>query len=564
MPRVSLLFAATWLVFCAGAASADAPDVKSLFPAGAQRGQTVEVTASGVLKPWPVPAHVVGTGVRLEPTKTEGKYSLIVAADAAPGIRWVRFSNDDGVSPARPLVIGTLAESNEKEPNDDLPQALDVGTEPCIVNGALAKGDKGADVDVFRVHLKKGQTLVAAADANRPLGSPIDGVLQLVSAGGFVLAQSNDELGLDARLVFVAPQEADYYVRLFGFPSVGTSSIRYVGDPLGIYRLTLTTGPYVDFTLPPVASTASASAVSGLGAKLSGWNLSTSTKLDATTVGTLRLPTASPAPERDAATPIVLESPTGSALQSISAPVVVAGRIDRPGDRDAYSMKVLKNQGFQIRVISQEFAFPVDPLLKIESPDGTQLLRSDDGKRGEYDVDAAYRAAADGEIRLIVEDLFGAGGERFVYLLDVRALEPDFTLVPAASELFGRVDAELEIPITVDRLAGLAGDIDVRIEGLPPEFGTVAAVSTAKGDSAKKVTLKFKPTKPFSGLIRIVGTSTEPPPTPVKPGAKEPPKAPTKPSKTLRRTAVVKIASLPGASVDEIFLVVGPAAKKAK
>lgn len=544
-------------LLAAGHAFADAPDAKSLFPAGARRGETVDVTATGAFKPWPVKAFITGSDVRIEPTKTEGKFSIVVGPNAEPGLRWIRFANDDGVTAARPFIIGSLVEINEKEPNEDLPQATEVGGEPRVVNGTLAKGDKGADLDTYRVPLKKGSTLVAALDANRTLGSPIDGVLQIVSAGGFVLAQCHDELGLDPRIAFTAPADGDYFVRVFGFTSVGTTALRFVGDPMGIYRLTLTTEAYVDFVFPPRHPQASPGAETP-----NGWNLAKAKSSSTPIAATVQVPSGTSNPDYHRSAKIVSEEPKSANLQLIAAPVVVAGRIDRSGDRDVYALQVVKNQSLRIRVISQELAFPVDPLLKIESPDGTQLLRADDDKRGEYDVDANFRAAADGEIRLVVEDLFGAGGERYVYLLDVRTVEPDFELAFATSELYGRVGEDVEIPITIERVGGLADDIEIRLEGLPTEIGAATAVSTAKGESAKKVTLKLKGAKTFTGPVRVVGTTVPAAPPAPKPGAKADSKPaakdPPKPAAPLRRLAIAKIAAVTGASIDEVLLVVGP------
>ena len=47
----------------------------------------------------------------------------------------------------------------------------------------------------------------------------MDAVLQVVSAKGFVLAQNNDAVGRDPRIVFEAPTTGTYIVRLFAFPS---------------------------------------------------------------------------------------------------------------------------------------------------------------------------------------------------------------------------------------------------------------------------------------------------------------------------------------------------------
>jgi hypothetical protein len=543
---------------CASA-RADVPTVKSLFPPGVERGKTVEVTVSGTLKPWPPKVHVVGSGVRFEPAKAEGKFNVTVAADAPVGPRWIRFANDEGASAVRPFIVGALPEVNETEPNDELTQAKlispDLAKQPIVVNGALAKGEKGADVDAFRVHLKKGETLVACADAYRTLGSPIDGVLQLVSAAGFVVTQSNDELNQDPRIAFTAPQEADYYVRLFGFPAPGTSAIRFVGDPAGIYRLTLTTGPYVDVAYPPLARVGEPARF-----ELTGWNLGAKTSFElpslaATSPIARVLPIAEPGnPEYLAVdAPIFIEREsfgdakgTPSPL-TITGPSFVAGRIDRPGDRDIYTLKVAKQQFFKFKVHSQSLAFPVDPVLRLEDPEGKPLGRFDDGKRGEFDVDAVYRAPADGEVRLLIEDAFGGGGPRHAYVLEVRTGEPDFTLALATTELTAEIGKPLEIPVTIERHPDHKTDIEIRLEGLPAEFGEVKAVSSPKGETAAKVVLKLTATKPHQGLVRVVGKSKDK--TEVRSIAKAP-------------VAAMPMPTPADAYVDEVLLVVGPAKKK--
>ena len=43
---------------------------------------------------------------------------MTVAADAPPGLRWLRLYDEDGATALRPFVIGSLPEIVEVEPND--------------------------------------------------------------------------------------------------------------------------------------------------------------------------------------------------------------------------------------------------------------------------------------------------------------------------------------------------------------------------------------------------------------------------------------------------------------
>ena len=90
-----------------------------LFPPGAGRGQTVAVDASGTFDHWPVKAWIEGRGVEIQAEKEKGKLTVVVAADAPPGLRWVRLYDEEGATALRPFVVGTLPEVVEVEPNDE-------------------------------------------------------------------------------------------------------------------------------------------------------------------------------------------------------------------------------------------------------------------------------------------------------------------------------------------------------------------------------------------------------------------------------------------------------------
>src|SRR5256885_11248728 len=91
-------------------AHAAPPAVTSLFPAGGQRGTTVEVTAAGTFERWPVQAWASGRGLEVKAGKEKGKLTVTVAADATPGTYWLRLYDEQGASSPRPVLVGTLPE----------------------------------------------------------------------------------------------------------------------------------------------------------------------------------------------------------------------------------------------------------------------------------------------------------------------------------------------------------------------------------------------------------------------------------------------------------------------
>ena len=56
--------------------------------------------------------------------------------------------------------------------------------------------------------------------------------------------------GLDPQVNYAVRADGTYTVRVFAFPATPDSSIRHFGSDLSVYRLTITTGPFVDYATP--------------------------------------------------------------------------------------------------------------------------------------------------------------------------------------------------------------------------------------------------------------------------------------------------------------------------
>jgi hypothetical protein len=499
------------LLAIASVAIAKPPTLEHLFPAGAARGSTIEVTAAGQFERWPVRGWSSSAGIAIKAEGEKGKLSIVVAPDAPTGVHWVRLFDEEGASAPRPFVIGILPERNEVEPNDGPGQAQRIDGPNVVVNGRLAKT---GDVDGYVVRLRKGQTLVASMEANRRLGSPMDGVLQVASPDGFVLAQNDDEHDRDPQIAFEAPLEGDYVVRAFAFPFVQESSIRFAGAPTFLYRLTLATGGVVDHVSPMAISTSGPSEV-----EVYGWNIPEAARrlpieppVDGESTIRLAHPSlASEAEVRVVPVPSTLEAEPNDFAhpQPISWPVAVSGRIDPPRDVDAYAFTARKGQTLVFRVESRSLGQPLDAVLRISDASGGPVVEVDDVRRG-YDPEVRFNVPADGTYRATVRDLNGQGGPRHAYLLVAEAPRPDFALTLKADQFPLTPGKPTEIVVAVERREGYAESIEVGLEGHFDGVIAGAIVSTAKGPTATSVTLKLAPCDcARTGPIRIVGTSGE-------------------------------------------------------
>lgn len=500
-PHNATRFCAPALIFLfAPIAAAAPPKVDYLFPAGGQRGTTVTVTASGTFERWPVKAWAETKGVDIKATKTSGQLSVTIAADAEPGVTWIRLYDEQGSSVARPFFVGVLPEVMEKEPNDDpkKPHVLDAPN--FVVNGRL---DKPNEVDTFAVKLTKGQTLVASLEANRTLKSPMDGVLQILSADGFVLDQNDDYHGLDPQIAFTAPRDGTHLARVFAFPSTPDASVKFAGKENYVYRLTLTTRPFVEYAYPLSVPRDKPGSV-----ELIGWNIP----------GELRTypvkPVGGDAMQKlfhpsliqpvlvrlEPHAAIVKTKDTRAEPQAITLPVTITGRLDKKGDVNVYQFAAKKGQKIPIRIEGRTLGFPIDPVLRVTDTAGKTLSQSQAKAIG-TDPSLDFAATADGDYRLEVRDLANGGGMRHVYRLRVGPIDADFDLKVTTDAFMLSSAKPLEIPVTVTRTGGFKDEIALSVEGLPKE---VTMTATPKG-----ITLSLKEKAAFSGPIRIVGAAKD-------------------------------------------------------
>jgi hypothetical protein len=487
-------------------ASAAPPSAAYLFPAGSQRGTTVEVTAAGTFEHWPVQGTASDPGISIEAGKIKGKLTVTVAAGVEPGRHWVWLHDDQGASVPQPFLVGTLPELVEKEPNNDAKSAQKVSL-PAVVNGRFEKAN---DVDCYSVMLKKGQTLVAAFEGWAMLRSPMDAVLQIVSSDGFVVAENNDFHGLDPLIAFFAPKDGVYIVRTFAFPAIPDTTIRFRGGDNYVYRLTLTTSGYADHAYPLAVERGHSGTVA-----MVGWNIPDRACRVAVT----------PAPGIDSATvanPDVantlrvrvqahkcLQKPEGTGSLRLEPPVTVTGQLAGPKSVDQFLLTGKKGQTLDIRAESQSLGLPVTAVIRVADSAG-QAIANGEPSDLHGDTAISFTPPADGEYRLTVRDKYSHNGPRFVYALHVAPPKPGFSLSLAVDRVTVVAGKTLDLPVTVQRVNGFAGEIDLAAETLPAGLNVKPEASS---DPAK-ITLKLTAAADaqVSGPVRIVGRAKSGPP----------------------------------------------------
>ena len=458
--------------------AAEPPSIDALFPAGVQRGESVSVDLIG--KPGDSPLHVWTDRPELtvEPATDSATVTVTAAAEAPPGVYWIRLANEAGAASLRPFVVGTLPEVWEVEANDSADVAQTIDPAGTVVNGVLSES---ADVDTFLVPLLTGQTLVASLDADRTLASPMDGVLQVVSPQGFVLQQNDDDHGIDPQIAFTAPADGTYAVRLFAFPKQPNSSIGFSSAKTYVYRLTLTTGPFADRAAPLTNDPAGAY-------RLLGWNIAETQELVPSRDGD-RLTAPLPIPgtwefDRLPFMPDPVQTETDPAADTLPLPVPGAmwGSLEQPGDVDVYTFAATSGAKLSLAVAARALGSPLDPVLRILNADNKVLDTADDSGGGVFDPATTFSPPADGEYRIEISDRFGFGGPRFFYVLTATPERPDFTIQLDQDAYLLHPGDPLEIKLKLARTGGMQDPVTLKIEGLPE--GVTATLTAPEPDES--------------------------------------------------------------------------------
>lgn len=490
MPRLLPCFVG--LILAAQVVSAAPPAVTGLRPAGLQRGTRARVELEGKLGTRPVQAWCNRPDVTVEVDADEEALEITAAAEARPGLAWVRLYNAEGAGELLPLHVGLVPESAEAEPNNRLSEATPVDALPAVLNGVL---HRSGEVDVFRLVMAPGQTLIALLDAHETLGSPMDGLVQIVSAQGFVVAQNDDHHGLDPLVAWTTAEGGVVYVRVFAFPAEPNSTINFAGGNDYVYRLTLTTGPCLESVLPPEAP--------GEAPRLVGWNLPPA-GLDPDATPGLHLLAPRTRGEDGEGSEEVAERSAAGVLERDRA---VVGRLAEPGERDVYRFTAQKDESLRLQVEARRLWSPLDPVLTLLDASDNRLRDADDVSRENLDVDLVWKVPADGEYQAVVTDRFGHGGASYVYRLLLTPERPRVTLQAAGDRFVLKPGETLDVPVTIDRQGGFSEELTVAAEGLPEGVEATPVLSPSSGGTAKQVTLKLRAeaTTVFHGPIRIVG-----------------------------------------------------------
>lgn len=491
------------------------PFIAYVFPAGVRCGESVEATISGTNLAPPgdlkesqrVTVSGAGVTARLLSAKDNTQLRVRIEADASaePGERELRIVSPGGASNRFRFFVGELPEVIESEPNSEKTQPQVLPRLPVVINGQIQEADR----DFFRFHARAGEKLVLEVQARRILPFIADGVpgwfdpcLTVYDATGREVGYADDfRVQSDPVLVFEPPRDGDYTLEV--------RDILHRGRGDFVYRLMAGAVPFVSHIFPLGGQRGSTVEV-----ELTGVNLASARQ---------RVEVAAGAPPRFAvgrqrfAACDFREQIEGADFEAyrVEPPLVLNGRIGRPGDVDSFVIRAAPKQQLVFEVQARRLDSPLDSILRLMDRSGKVLAESDDWQdpadspaTHHADSRILYTFSTGGEFVMQLGDVQGNGGPEYAYRLIIAPPQPDFSLrISPDNPRLGQGDTAA---LTVDavRKDGFDGEIRLSVENLPEGFRASDAV-IQPGQSQARFTITAPPDAPVSVLSpAVVGTAT--------------------------------------------------------
>jgi hypothetical protein len=546
------------------------PRISHIMPLGGKAGSNFDLKITGQDLDGVEGLHFSFPGAKVEvgtsettPIDKKGKpagtlkshnFKVTLPANAPLGIQDVRIVTKAGISNPRAFVVSDHKEFVEAEPNNDVDKAQRIELN-STVSGVVGTP---TDVDYYVFAGKKGQRVVCSCRTTS-IDSRLNAFVELYGADERNLGGNRNYFHDDALVDAVLPTDGDYFVRVTSF-TYTQGGVDY------FYRLTVTTAPWIDAVFPSVVEPGKETKVTVFGRNLPGGKIDPSVIVNGraleTAVITVKAPADAKSVQRLAHTglttpissmldgfdlrvkndagqsnpflltyssaPVVVDNGDNDEMekaQSVSVPGVVAGRIEKKGDRDWYAFQGKKGQPVNIEAFAERLGTDIYLYFQVRSSLGTLIAEPADV----LDVMAPqfytghkdpprYRfvPTADGTYYVMVTSkaAFTDFGPRQLYTLRISPDEPDYRLIamptspttPEGTLLHQAGGTAFNVFIW--RFGNFNGDITLSGDNLPPGLSVKPQIISGSQKQAVIVVHADADAKPWAGAINLVGTAT--------------------------------------------------------
>ncbi|MGL4419827.1 MAG: PPC domain-containing protein, partial [Gemmataceae bacterium] len=372
-----------------------------------------------------------------------------------------------------------------------------------------------------------------------------------------MLASNRNAIGTDALADATLPADGTYFVRITEFAHQG-------GGADYSYRLTLTTGPWIDAIFPPLIPPGQATAVTIYGRNLPGGQPVPNMLVDGRPAEMLRTSITAPAlaavpllrsriaPSQALVDTFEFRLPgtnsnavlvglstgpiqpeakannTPETAEAVPVPCEIAGRIEARFDRDWYSFEAKKGDVLILELVADRLGSEMDAFLTVRNAaNGAEIVgesQLDDDPESVHPLSFFSRSAdpapfrfnvpADGTYRVLVGSRDGNinFGPRNYYHLRISRPQPGYRafVMPRSRDFpttaMARAEGEAAYDVFLARQDGFNGPVLVNITGLPAGI-TAAPLTIGRTQKWGTLVLTGAATLPASHTFPTVTTT---------------------------------------------------------
>jgi hypothetical protein len=325
-------------------------------------------------------------------------------------------------------------------------------------------------------------------------------MMHVLDQAGNELAFAHDGLGLDPLLEFTASRAGTYIVRAAGFKEPPDTNARLAGDPSDIYRLHLTTGPFINHVLPAGVQRGQQATLAALGRNMPAGQ--TDFPVDARSVAAGWDYLMAPTPSGEMLRVEVGDGPDLLASQvsgkPTSAPAYINGCLEKIGEQDSFEIAAHKGEVFHFSATASVMGSALDPFIRIETA------------KDQLQAVGDWTAPADKSYRLIISDQYHKGGDDYCYRLRIEHPKPAIQANPNAAAYVVGPGKTIDVTLTGTRLTGHTTPLMAIASGLPPGVTATSAELPAAGGPVVLKVSAAAGTKPFNGVIHLSFVGVDP------------------------------------------------------
>ncbi|MCH2203204.1 MAG: PPC domain-containing protein [Fuerstiella sp.] len=495
-----------------------------IFPAGAQRGTDVSVRIGAECSPPGTNFSMTGEGLattsvlteellplgepspRRLPTLTAISYprewdgNISIAEDAPLGPVYWRLNSAFGGTTSRPFIVGDLPELIETESNSTVQTAEPI-TLPVTINGQVS-GER--DADYFRFHLNAGEFVVCEVMAGR-IASPLDPLVELLDGDGSPLAARQIYVGSDPVLTYRAEADGEYLLRV--------ANVTFHGSPAHVYRVDVTNQPRIHFAVPTGGQAGTTREVE--------LNLlaGTETHVVRRKIDFPEQPGEFVYRDTELNSSVLLvadDSPNSAEIEPnddlpsamlVTLPQTVTGRFLSASDEDWFRFVVQKDNQLQITCQAFPPGTAAMPNVTVTDDEGKTLANAQSVTSESGICRILWTAPISGRFYVRIRDLRkgSRGGSDFLYRLSVVPAKSDFTLKLGSDNISVVQGSKSKVDVSVERLGGFNGSIDLAFEGLP-DGCTITSAQIPAGANSVTAELAVTEDVPVSSTpVRLTG-----------------------------------------------------------